>query len=180
MGNTQSFGMKQSWTVFMWFFILSGLENSFWHTGQGNTFLWWPSWYKNAWRWKLYLFLNVFCMSTLAHSVQWYTPSLMDAYLNRFSPRTDISVSCSAGSWLWDVALRRTLLFTAWRPDGGVILFVLLTALVDDVVGLLLFMLSGLFICTFVSELVDGDCVSGSSFGVNICCAFESMEIKTI
>lgn len=109
VGKTTSFGIKQSWTVFIWFFILSGRENSLWQTGQGNTFLWWPSWYKNACLWKLYLFLKVFCTSNLAHSVHWYTPSFIEAYRNKLSPLTDISVRASAGSWLWDVALLRTL-----------------------------------------------------------------------
>ena len=37
-------GMMQSWTCFRCCFILSGRLNSFWHTGQGKTFLLVPSW----------------------------------------------------------------------------------------------------------------------------------------
>lgn len=111
--------MKQSCTVFMWFFILSGRENSLPQTGHGNTLRWQPSWYKNACRWKLYLFLNVFTMSVLAHSRHLYTPSSMHAYRNKFSPRTDISVNCSAGSLL-EVARRLTLRRVGAGFAGGV------------------------------------------------------------
>lgn len=159
--------MKQSCTVFIWFFILSGLENSFWHTGHGNTFRWWPSWYKKACRWKLYLFLNVFCTSTFAHSVHWYTPSLIEAYLKRFSPLTDISVNCSAGSWLCEAVLRRALLFTGCLPDGAFIVVVLVDGVV--VVVLLLFILSEEFNWALESAVGAGDASSDSAscFGVN-------------
>ena len=60
-------GMMQSWTCLRCCFILSGRENSFWHTGHGNTFLLAPSWYRKACRWKLYLFLKLLTIWTFSH-----------------------------------------------------------------------------------------------------------------
>ena len=70
-----------SWACFKCCFILSGLENSFWHTVQGKTFLAAPSWYKKACLWKLYLFLKCLEICTRSHSTHLYNYHVLKIHL---------------------------------------------------------------------------------------------------
>ena len=96
-----------SWACFKCCFILSGLENSFWHTEQGKTFLAAPSWYKKACLWKLYLFLKCLVICTRSHSTH-----LFDILIKP----TDFVFNIILLNWrlAWKKFNCGPILYTAW------------------------------------------------------------------